>query len=86
MSQEDQHIIEEAYRVLNYTPQELSKELEVSESAISQWKKRGIPRDKVRIMKLLILLKEKDSILEKGMIFFASLQEMYKTQEKKPNS
>jgi len=75
----DENIIEEACRVLNYTQRELSKELEVSGAAISQWKKRGIPRDKVRIMKLLILLKEKESVLEKGMIFFTSLQKMYKS-------
>jgi len=79
MIMEKDNIIEKVYQELKLTPTELSEELNVTTSAISQWKTRGIPKDKKKIMQLMIELNEKNQLINTIKGFYQSMEKIVKT-------
>ncbi len=76
---EKDNIMEQVYQKLQLTPIELSQELNVSTSALSQWKTRGIPKDKKRIMELMIELDEKDKLLNTIKGFYSTMEKIVRS-------
>jgi len=79
MIMDKDNIIEIVYQELKLTPTELSEELNVTTSAISQWKTRGIPKDKKKIMQLMIELNEKNQLINTIKGFYKSMEKIVKT-------
>jgi len=76
---EEKNLIQKVCKELGLTTKELSEELEVSPQALSQWKTRGIPKDKNKIMELMLKLHEKDIHIQNLKNFQWTMQELNKS-------